>query len=523
MANPFRAVASEVNARPSAGRRSASVFHGASTGRLYNDWRVGIFSPDYEARTEARLLRARARSLVRDNGYAAGFVDELSNNVVGPAGIRLRARVRTLTAKDLHKETNSKIEAAWLDWGFPENTSADGHDSWTDVQQLAIKTVATDGEAFFRKLKYYDNRHSFALLPIDADQVDEYYNRLPSPGTNEIRQGVEISGYGRPVAYHVWTRHPSDAGYRERIAIPADEMIHLFVRYRPNQTRGVTWFAPVLTSVRMLDGYTEAELVAARTAAAKMGFIETANPEAFPTAVDTDPDAKQRLMQADPGIIDELDPGQTFKGFDPQHPTTAYKEFTQTVLRGIGRGLNMSYITFTGDLNGTSYSSGRIGLLAERDRWRTLQTFVAVQLCRPVYLAWYPMAELAGVLTIDSRLTADKRQVQWKPRGWAWVDPLKDTQASILGIQHGLESRRQALDEEGRDLEETFQDLADEQELADEMGIDIVPAAPPVANKPMGQPSEADKEEGAQEENADGSSKALSIPTMKRLGMWRRG
>ena len=41
-------------------------------------------------------------------------------------------------------------------------------------------------------------------------------------------------------------------------------------------------------ALRMLDGYAEAELVAARTAAAKMGFI-VQGPDA-----ETDPDAPQR-------------------------------------------------------------------------------------------------------------------------------------------------------------------------------------------------------------------------------------
>ena len=44
---------------------------------------------------------------------------------------------------------------------------------------------------------------------------------------------------------------------------------------RPGQSRGVTWFAPVMVSIRMLEGYQEAELVAARAGASKMGFFES--------------------------------------------------------------------------------------------------------------------------------------------------------------------------------------------------------------------------------------------------------
>ena len=50
---------------------------------------------------------------------------------------------------------------------------------------------------------------------------------------------------------------------RRRQRVPADQIIHLYVSERGNQTRGVTWFHPVMTGIKMLDGYTEAELVAA--------------------------------------------------------------------------------------------------------------------------------------------------------------------------------------------------------------------------------------------------------------------
>lgn len=482
-------------------RRNAS-YGGASTSRLYQDWYAPITSADYEIRTSMRLLRARARQLVRDNAYAAGFIDELANNVVGPGGIRLEAMVST-TLDELHDPTNDAIESAWVDFCNPENVSADGIDDMTAVQRLAIQTWAQDGEAIYRKLPYFENDHLFALTQIDADRLDEFYNMLPTAGQNEIRMGVEIDQYGKPLFYHIWNRHPTDGGMRKREKVPADQIIHLFTRTRPGQTRGVTWFAPVLTSFKMLDGYTEAELVAARTAAAKMGFIETTTVEGVGPSVDPKTPAAPRTIEAAAGIIEELGLNQHFQEWDPKHPSTAFKEFSNVILRGQSRGLGMSYMTFTGDLNGTSYSSGRIGLLPERDHWKSLQGAMAMRFCRPVYRAWVPMARLAGALKVDGRIASDLSQIAWRGRGWAWVDPLKDMQATILGIQHGIDSRTDALTEQGLDLETTFQHLSEEIKLAEEYGIDINPVAPPIAGKSMGQPSKTDQEEGGDQNNTE--------------------
>jgi lambda family phage portal protein len=481
------------------------AFGGASTSRLYSDWWTGNFSPDFEARGVRRLLRARARQLVNDNDYAKGFVLELANNVIGPTGIKLRAQIRT-AVDQLHKGTNKAIEDAWRDWGLPENASADGHDSFVDLERLIIQTIAVDGECFIRRRKYFDNAHGYALQMIDADQVDDWYVRLPAPGQNEIRSGVELDGDNRPVAYHIWTRHESDAGERIRQRVPAEEIIHLFVRYRANQTRGVTWFAPVLTRFKMHDGLTEAELVAARAAAAKMGFIVQKNPNLAVSSTDPDDDPDdERLTEADPGRIDYLAPGEELQTFDPQHPNAVFKDFTKVILRGISRGLGVSYTSLTGDLEGVSYSSIRWGMLAERDQWKSIQFWFLTQFHRRVYADWVSLALLTGALVLDSRLASDYSTVAWRPRGWPWVDPLKDIQAQVLAMQHGMGSRTRALDEEGEDLEETFEQLQTEQELADEYGIEINPAAPPRANNPMGIPSQADQEDSGSGSGSDGN------------------
>ncbi|MCH7532721.1 MAG: phage portal protein [Gemmatimonadetes bacterium] len=104
----------------------------------------------------------------------------------------------------------------------------------------------------------------------------------------EIRMGIEMDANGRRLAYHVFTRHPSEGLGRERTHVPAAEIIHFFVRYRPGQTRGYSLFAPVLTTLKMVDGLTDAELVASRLAAAKMGFIKNISPEAVAVVPNAD-------------------------------------------------------------------------------------------------------------------------------------------------------------------------------------------------------------------------------------------
>lgn len=238
--------------RSASGGRRAS-YRGANVGRLFRDWIAGILSPDRELRVNIRTLRARARELVRNNDYAAGFVDELCDNIIGEKGIQLQGRV-TDRAGNLKESTNWALEEAWEEWGNPENASADTRSSWVDLERLAVRTIAVDGEAFFRIHSGYENEFGFALQMLDADLLDETFERPPDADEVEIRMGIEQNKYGRPLAYHFWRRHPSDRGHirNDRIRIPAREIIHLFVQHRAGQSRGVTWFAPVMASVHML-------------------------------------------------------------------------------------------------------------------------------------------------------------------------------------------------------------------------------------------------------------------------------
>jgi lambda family phage portal protein len=211
--------------------KAPTSFAGAQVTRLTADWAAGLFSADQEIRSDLSTLRARARTLVRNNSHASGFVNELATNVIGPDGIMLQAKVRT-TGGDLVKRTNDEIERGWREWSMPENASADGHDDWVESQRMIIKTIAVEGEIFIRRLKYFDNDFGYTLQVIDADLVDDRFNRPASETANAVKMGVEVNQWNRPVAYHVWTRHMGDQGPRERVRISANEITHLFIRYR---------------------------------------------------------------------------------------------------------------------------------------------------------------------------------------------------------------------------------------------------------------------------------------------------
>jgi lambda family phage portal protein len=466
-------------------RSKRAVFHGAQGTRLMLDWVASILSADQEIKANARLLRARSRDLVRNNPTAKHFLNLVAANVVGPHGVTYQARVRNNDGK-LNLPLNEKIEEAWEDWCLQDNCAVDGKLSLRALCDLVIRTVPQDGEAFVRMVRGYENPHGFALQLFDADQIDPLYNRAPEHGQNEIRLGIEVNKWGRPVAYWVTKGHPSDQlGSFERERVPASDVVHLYDPLRVNQTRGVTWFHSVMVPLRMLDGYIEAELIAARAGAAKMGFLRYTDASAYDA-----PDPEKGVkMDVRPGVIDTLPPGLEFVEWNPEHPAQAFPMFVQAMLRLVATGLGVSYNSLANDLIGVNYSSMRSGLLLERDQWRRLQSWFMESFLQRVFDAWMPMALLTGKLVLDSRDPAKFREGRWQPRGWQWVDPLKDVQASILAIAAGLSSRDEVISDKGGDFGEVAEQIAEEQKIAESYGLDFSAVGKPMPPK---LPSEGD-------------------------------
>ncbi|MGH9685280.1 MAG: phage portal protein [Candidatus Acidiferrales bacterium] len=501
-------------------RRDVTVFSGAQGGRLTLDWVASILSADQEIKGNIRLLRARARELSRNNPIVKSYLKLLCANVVGPHGISYKAQVRNKNG-EFNQAFNQKIEAAWKDWSKKGTCTADGKYSFRSVQNLVIKNLAVDGEVLVRMVPGFPNKFGFALQTIDADQLDPLFTRAPSSGygdsSNEIRMGIEVDKWSRPVAYHINQKHPSDLGgslLRERI--PAEFILHLYDPERVNQTRGITWLHPVMTELRMLGGYIEAELVAARVGAAKIGFLKYTDASGFDAP---NQDAKYRV-EAQPGVIETLPPGMEFQEWSPEHPAMAFPNFVITVMRFIASGLGVSYNALASDLVGVNYSSMRSGMLIERDQWRICQSVMKENFLQSVFENWISMALLSGQLVLDSRDPSRFLAGKWEPRGWQWVDPLKDVQSAILAIGSGLDSRDRILAEKGADIDEVFEQLKEENDLKEEYGLEfpmtsVAPKPPQAAGDPS-DPADAGDDDNENENENEDAARVLNIAGRKQ-------
>ena len=446
-------------------------YEGSSQVARLGDFSIWGNSANADLEHSLESLRNRSRHLYRNSPYFRRWVKQLQTNVVGHKGFQIQVTAKNLDG-GMDKSGNEKVKVHWNKWG--KIVTADGMMSIAEACKMAIRTWARDGECFAEIAYGSQFPHGMALHFFESDMVDHTLNRARQGSANEIRMGVEIDRYGKPVAYHVLQYHPGDVHWtgqnaKQRRRVPADRIIHLFIKDRPSQVRGEPAVAAAMLTIKMLDGYRDAEVTGRRVASAKGGFFvkeRGANGSLSSIADEVEEDTSGLVMEAHPGKMTALPEGWRFEKFDMSEFSTDYKDFESQMIRAIAMALDTSYISISGDLTSVSYSSIRSGEVSDRDVWRGLQAFLVEGFLSKVNSKWYD----AAFQFSDIRLPYDRREkwrdaTSFRGRGWSWVDPAKEVQASKEAIEAGLTTLTDVVNEQGGDVEEILRKKQSEAEM----------------------------------------------------------
>ncbi len=414
-------------------------------------------------------ITARARWLVRNNGYAANAIESWAGNVVGD-GIKPSSLIADADLK-------ARVQRLWLDW--TDDSDAEGFTDFYGQQRRAAREVFIAGEVFFR---FRPRRPEDGLLvPLQLQMIPSEMLPLSRneqvAGGNVIRQGIEFDRIGRRVAYHFLRRHPGDVTdpglSGETVRVPASEVIHVIDPVDAGQLRGISRFAPGIVKLFLLDQYDDAELDRKKVAAMHALFITTPAP-AEPFDVAESDESGERTMDLQPGQIVMLEPGEEVQTSAPADVGQTYEPFQYRTLLQVSAALGVPYAYLSNDMLKANYSNSRLALLEFRRRVEAYQHAVMVwQICRRVWARWMDTAVMAGALDLPGYEARRREHIacSWLPPKWDWVDPLKDARAEIEQIEAGLKSRTQALAERGYDADQVDAEIAADRERERRLGL----------------------------------------------------
>lgn len=456
--------------------------------RFTSSWQATTESINAELKTDLNATRARARDLVKNNEYAHKFVKMCVANIVGPAGFILQGRARG-NNNQLDRADNDALELAFWRWSKRGVCEITGQMSFAGLCRAILAGCPTDGEFLVRKIigRAADNEFQFALQLIDVDRLATNLNTPRKKDRNAIVMGVEINQWGKPLAYHILDKHPSEGGQMLAERVDASEIIHGFVVEHAEQRRGLPWMTSAILSMHHLGRFEESALLAARKGADTIGFF--VSPDGSAATLADEGTADEPITVSAPGTYDTLPEGFEFRPFDTKYPDAMVADFTKGFLRRMASGMNVTYHGLANDLAGVNYSSIRAGVIEERDQWMTLQSWFIESFLSPVYEAWLQQALLAGVVRLPSGSPLpptrfDKfREHHWQGRRWQWVDPAKDIAAARDSVLSGVLSPQMIAAQQGVDIEDVLDDIRRFEEMTSDIssisyGQPSAPATP---------------------------------------------
>ena len=380
-----------------------------------------------------RSLREQARWLDCNHDLVIGLLDKLEERIVGAKGIIVEPQP-LMSNGGIATDLATQIRAKWAEWSVSPDVT--GQFTRPVLERPMCRTWLRDGEVFAQLVSGTGNGLSpVADIPfwIEALEPDFVPMERTEPG-QKLCQGIYLNDWGRPTRYMVYKNLPAE-GMRQGDTkdIQAENMLHLKFMRRLHQIRGNSLLAGVLMRLSALKEYEDAELTAARIAAALGMFIKKGDGQTYDEG-----SSGQRELNIEPGMLfDDLRPGEDIGMIKSDRPNPNLETFRNSQLRAVAAGSRGSFSSIARNYDGT-YSAQRQELVESTEGYFILQDAFIAAITRPMYRAWLRMAIASGEITVPKNVDkATLFSAVFSGPVMPWIDPVKEANAWKILLRGG--------------------------------------------------------------------------------------
>lgn len=469
--------------------------------RQTSQWTTGSGSADADLLPDLATLRDRSRDLSRNAPLASGAISTVVTSVVG-TGLDPQSMIDrdVLNVSDAQADAwQRNAEREWWLWAGSSECDVTRTQDFCSFQDMVFRATLESGDIFVAK-RYVDRPGSVYGLKLQAIEGDRITNpnfvtdRTTLANGRMVSGGVETDANGAPVAYHVLRQHPGDlyVVQRQWDRIPVfgaqsgeRQVLHLFRRLRPDQTRGIPYLAAVIESFKQLTRYSEAEIMAAVVASMFTVFVKTEAGEGLSAATPTSETGGNTTdddYKLGTGAILDLLPGEDVSFANPQRPNRSFDAFVLSISRQIGVALEIPYEIFIKHFT-ASYSAARAAMLEAWKFFRARRQWLVSSLCQPIYEAVITEAVARGRLSAPGFFADPLIRQAWLGAKWigppaGQIDPEAEINAAekrmALAVSTAAEETAQMT---GGDVEANIKQLGKERALREAAGLTPDPTA----------------------------------------------
>src|SRR3989338_4217976 len=476
--------------------RAMHAISGAYLGARYDRrqtsmWTTSRGDADADTLSDLPTLTQRSRDLDRNAPIATGAINTTTLHVVG-TGLKLQSHIDRAVLNMTDEEADAweaYTEREFRLWSESHDCDASRSLIFPEHQELAFRQMLVNGDHFVAlpRIPRKHNPYTLALQHIEGDRVSNENNQAD---TNKICGGIEKDEYGAPKTYHICNQHPGarfNTANRSWTKIPAfgsntelRNIIHLYRISRAGQTRGVPYLAPVIETLKQLDKYTEAEVMASVVSAMLTVFIKSETGDLDLAPMEPTDETKAEATDTDiklaSGAVVGLTPGESIETVNPLRPNTGFDPFVMSILRQIGVALELPFEVLIKHFT-SSYSASRAALMVAWTFFRQRRQWLARHFCQEIYEIWLYEAVAIGRISAPGFFSDPLIKKAYCGSTWIGdapiqIDPVKEVNASKERIAIGIST----IDEEtafitGGDFETNYPRIKKEVKMFRDLGI----------------------------------------------------
>lgn len=497
--------------------RLRSEFMRGGRGVTMSSWRPALREISDDVASALDLAAARATDLVQNSGWISGMFDQAVANTVG-TGLRLRCMSENELFGMEEKEAQAWrkiVEQRFALWANnPVECDIEGRRTFAQMQDAAFRSWLATGEivseiAFRRR---FGSRYGTKVRLMSPHRLVSV-----TDASRRIHSGVQMDGDGFPIAYMTRRTDPKlghvDHLVSARDAYGRPNVVHVFMGM-PGQVRGITPLVPALKVAKQFDQLADATLMGSliQTVFAAAVTSDSPTDEIISGLLSASEQAKLAATGISPfeawfeaqsgwydgnsidvgmgGRIAQLFPGQKMEFLSPEHPASAYKDFSMHLLRELARCLGLTYESATGDYAGATYSSVRMAVNEVFPITLARRKFIVAPWCQPVYEAWLEEEIEIGSIPFPGGIEAflfrrsAASRATWPGAPKPQADDLKTAKAHQVYREMGVITDEAIANDLGLDIEDVYAQRSREKALREQYSLadPIVEGAGSMAN-----------------------------------------
>jgi lambda family phage portal protein len=516
--NPFRRrSAPHKGASPGSKPTTRSTFARNLQDPLLFAWNPALREPLDEYRAAWIEITSRTIDALQNSGWLAGGVEQATAAICGPfMALNARPDPAAFGGSEADAATWARqVERRFEIWARnPYSCDFAGQMNLGQLCAQSVKWWFALGEitGIVRYKLRPGNAHGTKIQIIPPQRIPQAAVYQDEKST----QGVILDNDGTPRAYIIQNHNPNEPGVIEEEVVRARDRYGRLVVIHvhdspPTIVRGLSPLAPAIQVVRQYDQLANATLSAAliqaifaatiesdapteQLLAALQGDEEQATPMPGTAQLPPEMGDFNRFMMSRAewyqhtkfdlgkmGKVLHIFPGEKLNFLRSEHPNDNYKPFSKTLLLEIARCLGITYEQLTGDREGATYSSERMG---SAEIWLINQyrrIHIAGRLMQIAYESWLEEDIELGNTRVPNGIDGfyDNRdafcRADWRGPAKPTADEFKTARSNQIKLANSIITREMWCADEGMDWQDVDDQIKRERDNAKALGIETQP------------------------------------------------